>query len=217
VTAPAVDRLILSLCDYSGRWSDPYREAGYAVMQIDLKKGGDVRLLKKIDHPVHGVLCAPVCTEFSGAGAKHWAGKAAKGNQGLLDGLALVDACLRIVQVHKPVWWVLENPVGRLKAWIGHHRHTFQPWQYAGYLGDEIEGTFKDNAGAEHPRPAWFEDSYSKRTCLWGEFEIPADDERPNLQGSKMWALYGGKSEKTKEMRSLTPRGFSRAFFNANP
>lgn len=192
-------RLILSLCDYSGRWSEPYRKAGYTVWQVDLKHGDDARLLKKLDRAVHGILMAPVCTEFSGAGARHWAAKEAAGNKGLLEGLALVDACLRIERVHEPKWWVMENPVGRLKDWIGNHKHTFNPFEYAGWLGDE-----------------WEEDAYSKRTCLWGRFVIPRKNERENVQGSKMHKLYGGKSEKTKELRSLTPRGFSRAFFAAN-
>jgi hypothetical protein len=32
-----------------------------------------------------------------------------------------------------------------------------------------------------------------------------------------MWAKLGGNSEKTKELRSLTPAGFAQAFFEANP
>lgn len=72
--------------------------------------GSDARLFKKLKRPVRGVLCAPVCTHFAGSGARWWKGKAAKGDKGLLDGLALVDAYLRVVAVHKPDWWVLENP-----------------------------------------------------------------------------------------------------------
>lgn len=39
-------RTILSLCDYSGVWSEPYAVAGYDVVRIDLQDGQDVRLLK---------------------------------------------------------------------------------------------------------------------------------------------------------------------------
>jgi hypothetical protein len=211
-------RTVLSLCDFSGRWSAPYREAGYNVVQVDLKLGQDARLFKRLDEPVHGILIAPLCTAFSGAGAKHWAAKEAEGNTQLLEGLALVDACLRIVFAHEPKWWVLENPVGRLKDWLGYHQHTFQPFEYAGYLGDEPTGRMvTDKDGNDVPEFQWTEDAYSKRTCLWGNFDIPDIDERPNVYGSKMWANYGGKSERTKEMRSMTPRGFSKAFFEANP
>ena len=194
--------LILSLCDHSGNWSAPYKAAGYNVMQVDLKLGGDVRLLKKLDCPVHGILAAPVCTAFSGAGARHWAAKEAEGNTQLLDGLALVDACLRIVGVHKPAWWVMENPVGRLKDWIGKYRHTFNPFEYAGWCNTPEEQ---------------YDNQYSKKTLLWGRFNIPEPKELSNIHGSKMWAKYGGKSERTKELRSVTPKGFAKAFFASNP
>jgi hypothetical protein len=39
-------QLILSLCDYTGEWSKPYRDNGYDVVQVDLAHGQDVRLLE---------------------------------------------------------------------------------------------------------------------------------------------------------------------------
>jgi hypothetical protein len=165
---------------------------------------------------------------------RRWAAKEAEGNTQLLEGLAIVDACLRIVAVHKPQWWVMENPVGRLKDWIGHHNHTFNPNKYAGYLSDEptgrrirldfasarkagLCGVEKHDGTIELDELEWMEEAYTKRTCLWGNFNEPEEKEKPNLLGSKMWACYGGKSERTKELRSMTPRGFSEAFFRSNP
>lgn len=52
-------RRILSLCDYTGNWSQPYADAGYDVVRIDLQHGGDVRLLEMDTKPVHGILAAP--------------------------------------------------------------------------------------------------------------------------------------------------------------
>jgi hypothetical protein len=229
-------RLILSLCDFSGRWAQPYREAGYTVYQYDLKHGSDVRLIKKLDEAVHGILFAPVCTAFSGAGAKHWAAKEAAGDEQLKEGLALVDAGLRIITVHKPKWWRLENPVGRLKDWIGYHSNTFNPCEYAGYLGDaptgrmvqkpkektlkalsvEAQAWWADKPD-EIPELAWMQDAYTKRTCEWGNAKIPKPDPRVPIWGSMMWSNYGGKSERTKELRSMTPPGYSRACFIAQP
>ncbi len=57
-------KTILSLCDYSGAWSNPYREAGYKVIQVDLKLGNDIRLFEFIDSQVYGILAAPPCTEL---------------------------------------------------------------------------------------------------------------------------------------------------------
>jgi hypothetical protein len=106
-------RTILSLFDYSGNWSRPYKDAGYNVLQFDLQHGQDVRLLTLDDLAllVHGILAAPPCTEFAVSGARWWDGK---GESALLEGLSMVDATLRLVVATNPVWWVLENPVGRL-------------------------------------------------------------------------------------------------------
>jgi hypothetical protein len=106
---------ILSLCDFTGNWSETYREAGYEVVRIDLQHGQDVRLLK-FPGRVHGILAAPPCTHFSRAGASHWKNK---GEDAILEGLAIVDACLRLITVCQPDWWALENPIGRLKDYIG--------------------------------------------------------------------------------------------------
>ena len=33
--------IILSLCDYSGVWSQPYADAGYRVVKVDIQHGSD--------------------------------------------------------------------------------------------------------------------------------------------------------------------------------
>lgn len=63
-------QLILSLCDYSGVWSKPYEDDAYDVVRVDLKHGGDVRLLEHPGRPIHGVLAAPPCTVFANAGGQ---------------------------------------------------------------------------------------------------------------------------------------------------
>lgn len=193
---------MLSLCDYSGAWSAPYRDAGYDVVQVDLKHGMDARLWPSpaSDMPrlprdfadirtwgaVRGILAAPVCTAFAGSGAR-WPRSDAE----MLEALSLVDACFRLAWVLEPVWFVLENPVGKLNRWLGDPVMTFQPSDYG--------------------------DPYTKRTCLWGRFKPPVKRAVEPVDGSKMWARYGGKSERTKEMRSTTPPGFAKAFMEANP
>lgn len=192
---------IISFCDYTGAWSEPYRKAGYNVIRVDLKNGDDVRLFEYIKAPVRGILAAPPCTAFAGSGAQYWPAKDADGRT--LDGLALVDACLRAVAIYRPAWWVLENPVGRLRRWLGPPTDSFHPCDFAGW-GDES-------------------DLYTKRTLLWGSFTKPERRplepvmyERAGKRGSWQWATLGGKSERTKELRSATPKGFSRAFFEVN-
>ena len=177
---------ILSLCDFTGEWSRPYREAGYDVRQVDIKHGEDIRLFEALPYPVRGVLCAPPCTSFAGSGARWWKDK---GEQAILDGLALVDACLRIVMVHRPLWWVLENPVGRLNKWLGDPKMYFNPSDYG--------------------------NPYTKKTGLWGEFSMPPFKPVEATEGSKIHLMAPSPDRGTR--RSITPDGFARAFFDANP
>lgn len=107
------------------------------------------------------------------------------------DGLSVVDACLRLIMAWEPEWWALENPVGTLRRWIGPPKMYFDPCDYG--------------------------DPWTKKTCLWGRFNPPRKSPVEPTEGSKMWANYGGKSERTKRMRSMTPPGFARAFWEANP
>lgn len=64
-------KTILSLCDYTGAWSDPYRDAGYDVIMVDLANGKDVRLLPYPTGRVHGILAAPPCTHFALSGTRN--------------------------------------------------------------------------------------------------------------------------------------------------
>lgn len=107
------------------------------------------------------------------------------------ENLAVVDACIRIAFACKPKWWALENPVGTLVNWLGKPRMYFNPCDFG--------------------------DPYTKRTCLWGDFTEPTRAPVEPTEGSKLWAKYGGRSARTKLMRSMTPEGFARAFFEANP
>lgn len=181
------DKWVYSLCDYSGEWIKPYKEAGYSTVAIDLKNGQDVRLLIIPDVPVYGVLAAPPCTVFAGSGAK-W--RSLRATSEVLEGLSIVDACLRFAYAVKPVFWAIENPVGWLRDYYGEPGFYFDPCDFG--------------------------DPYAKKTCLWGKFNIPIKNPVEPIEGSKIHLSWGGRSERTKTMRSLTPLGFARAFFEAN-
>ncbi len=209
-------KTILSFCDFTGNWSRPYEEAGYDVVRIDLQNGQDVRLLAKLAVPVHGILAAPPCTHFSRAGARFWK---AKGEAPILEGLAIVDACLRAVAIYRPTWWALENPIGRLKDYLGEPAWKFDPYDFG--------------------------DPWTKRTWLWGHFTppMPLFSAQARCAVEPVFSCPGGatpnhprretRSKPTKPAkrldrstylgsrrkveRSTTPEGFARAFFEVNP
>ena len=216
---------ILSLFDHSGRWSRPYREAGYRTILVDIKQSeqqlrriradesgageliviaepvGSVALVDVLMHHtaghVHGILAAPPCTDFSVSGAQYWPVKDADGRTAA--SVRLVLETLALVRLFQPAWWALENPVGRLNRLVPEVA-PFGPWYF---------------------QPHWYGDPWTKKTGLWGTFnrDLPRHDVEPiryNNQGSWTQSL-GGKSERTKELRSMTPEGFARAFFLANP
>lgn len=190
-------RLILDLCGGTGSWSRPYTDAGYDVKIIDIKNGDDVRLFEHSDKPIHGILAAPPCVEFSFA--KHFHGK---GNytHDFKEGLSIVDACIRIAIAERGLrWWALENPRNYLLRWLGEPIYEFDPWEFG--------------------------DPYQKRTCLWGYFQHPqkAIYKKPDglvkfsmLKSKEIFPEYYGKLTR-QERRAITPPGFAQAFFEANP
>lgn len=179
------NKIILDLCGGTGSWSKPYKDNGYDVRVITLPEY-DVRTYIPPEN-VYGILAAPPCDHFAVSGARWWN---LKGYLALQEGLSVVDACLRIIYACNPVFWALENPVGRLVHYLGKPKMYFQPCDYG--------------------------DPYTKKTCLWGKFNEPGKSLVEPTEGSKLWRKYGGKTAKTKMMRSITPPGFAQAFYQAN-
>jgi len=103
----------------------------------------DVRTYKPLDN-VYGILAAPPCTHLAVSGARWFA---EKGQNALFEALAIVDACMRIILISHPKFWCLENPIGRLVNYLGKPKMYFHPCDYG--------------------------DPWTKKTCLWGQFNIP--------------------------------------------
>lgn len=188
---------IISLFDDSGNWCLPYREAGYNVIQVDLYHGQDVmqwQLPKGVR--VRGVLAAPPCDHMAGSGAQYWKAKDADGRTAAA--VALFKRTIALIEEANPAWWCLENPRGRVNTLLP----ELKPF------------------GPVYVQPWWFGDPYTKLTGLWGNFNrnlprTPVAPIKTCPQGSWMQRLSGwGKN--TKRLRSKTPLGFARAFFEAN-
>jgi hypothetical protein len=208
-------KLILSLCDRTGNWSWPYAsDPSYEVVKIDLLGGHDVRLLQYFDLPVHGILAAPPCTHFCVAGSESWR---RKGDDAILEGMSVVDACMRLVHLYNPAWWALENPTGRLREYIGPWSWNFQPCDYGGYLLPAE----KSLACALFPAL----DAYTKRTCIWGNAKRPKPKPVPSLKPfANRPSIRNEGNEwnnacfrEHRQHRSVTPMGFARAYKEANP
>ncbi len=205
-------KTIVSLFDYTGTWSKPYKDAGYNVIRHDLQLGQDIftdTMPAAIDdhlegRTIHGLLAAVPCTDFAGSGARWWKEKEKQpANHPKLDCFdsvvdmseTMVHCVLAIVEWLRPTWWCVENPIGRI--------HKLVP-----ELGKPLM----------YFNPTDFGHPYTKRTALYGKFNTNLPKTFAlNLFGSEMWSKYGGKSQRTKNARSVTPKGFAQAFFTANP
>lgn len=197
-------KIVLSLFDLSGTWSQPWVEAGYQVYRFDIQDDpfyGDINnfnveffndLFANFEgQEIYAILAACPCTDFAGSGARHFAAKDLDGRTEA--SIELVYQTLRTIEYFKPAIWAIENPVGRIEKLTG-----LTPWRLS----------FD---------PFHFGDTYTKKTLLWGRFnaDLPIAPVEP-VQGSKMHRLYGGKSLATKNARSVTPIGFAYSFFMAN-
>lgn len=187
-------KIILDLCGGTGSWSKFYKEAGYDVRLVTLPEH-DVRTYQPPEG-VYGILAAPPCTHFTVSGAQYWKAKDADGRT--FEDCGILTACLMIIARAQPTFWVVENPVGRMRKLLGNPQLIFNPCDYG--------------------------DPYTKKTLLWGKFNAPEKNPvepvfvtAPNGDRYSPVHWYtGGKSAKTKELRSITPPGFAKAFYDAN-
>ncbi len=131
-------------------------------------------------------------------------------------GMFLVRECQRIITECNPVFWVIENPAtGHLKDYLGTPRMTYEPWHYGS--------------------------PWTKKTALWGKFNIPpkiyskwedvpknpnlyVQPNRPKPSMAKMhksaikhipeFSCF--KVDSDMEFRSLCSQKFAQAFYQSN-
>lgn len=201
---------ILSLCDRTGHMVQPWVEAGYNAITVDVQPEvnphprrthvqQDVRKFLYSENVVF-VAAFPPCTHFAVSGAR-WFKE--KGLGVLIEALEIVNACRQICE-NSWAPWMLENPVGTLSTITETYwqppSHSFNPCDYG--------------------------DPYTKKTLLWtgGGFVMPPVVKPGDMfaeptwvepsEGSKMHRLP--PSANRADLRSETPMGFAKAVFLAN-
>lgn len=232
---------VISLYDFTGEAVRPWAKFGYRCHCFDIqhkgipevevvgRRGGSITYHKLDLHDFGNLLdlrfqilqlgmevvfgmAFPVCTDLAVSGAKHFAKKEKEnpGFQRVAAGYA-EDCAMFFDAIGCP--YFIENPVSVLSTLWRKPDYTFHPYEYGAYI---------PYWQAEHPR--WPEhiaprDAYPKKTCLWtgGGFVMPDKMPVPVEDGySRQFKKLGGKSKKTKDIRSATPRGFARAVLCAN-
>lgn len=218
------------LYDYTGLMAKPWLDAGYECWCFDGQhKKGIIRdgLHVKVGmwlHPtsaeaiklivgdgVSFVFGFPECTDLTVAGAKHWAKKKELNPLFQHHAMALADLVRQVGELCKSPW-AFENPVGALSTMYRKPDFSFHPCDFGGYLPwNDSHPVYPD---IYPPR-----DAYNKNTCIWcGNGFVEPDRKHidPASKDNPGWKKCGGKSTRTKNIRSATPRGFAMAVFEAN-
>lgn len=198
-----MSKVILDLAGGTGAWSKPYEEAdGYDVINITLPYY-DLLDEKTVYYCIslnpYGILFACPCDIWSNAGNRFW--KSRTSDEVLMYSKILVKG-LRIIYSTNPKFWCLENPIGRMKEFMGEPVYKFNPYNFG--------------------------DAYTKKTYLWGKFNIPMFPLgiRPKIKNPATYRGSNSTKKQTplswisgknrKEKRAITPQGFAEAFFEAN-
>lgn len=206
-------KIILHLCADTGSDTKPY--ADDPDYKVILV--GSKIAVENFHAPkgTYGIIANPVCLEFSTA---RRGGKARDPDRGV----GMVKECMRIIQEAKDLgdlkFWVIENPAkGVLKNFMDPPKYQYEPW--------------------------WYGSPWTKKTALWGEFNIPERiytnwEDVPKLEGlyqrpgrgkpslafmhknhvNKIpeFVDAGFKPENDMEFRSLCSQKFALAFKRVN-
>jgi len=133
-------------------------------------------------------------------------------------GMFLVNHCLRIISECSPIFYVIENPAtGRLKNFLGKPNYEYEPW--------------------------WFGSPWTKKTALWGRFNIPdrkflkwqdvpkneslyirpsrnkpsmAQFHKSSLKDIQEFSCFSDVVNDDMSLRSLCSQNFAKSFFDYN-
>lgn len=228
-------RIAIFLYDFTGLMAKPWLDAGYECWLFDgqhqegITRKGDLfkvgmwfhhdqidkhaaDIARMVGGRADFVFGFPECTHLTVAGAKHFAKKAEENPEFQREALSLCMLVREVAIQCMTGRWAFENPVGVVSTLYRLPDFSFHPCDYGGYLPyDDKHPSYPD---IYPPR-----DAYNKKTCIWHGhmFKRPEFNRLdPLSKDNPGWKKCGGKSTRTKNIRSATPRGFAQAVFEAN-
>jgi len=206
-------KTILHLCADTGSDTKPYRDAGYNVILVGKLTGVENWGIGRMFKIPEYVYGIIANPVCLEFSTARSNGRARNPEKGM----EIVSECQRIIKECNPHFWVIENPAtGRLKDYLGKPVMTYEPWHYGS--------------------------PWTKRTALWGKFNIPPRiyqkwENVPKITGlytrpgrSKPSLAFMHKShykiipefqtlpepQSDMEFRSLCSQKFAKAFYEAN-
>ncbi len=183
-----------------GMWFDPNKVEDH-VNEIVNIVGNNVKF----------VFGFPDCTDLAVSGAAHFE-KKRKDNPLFQNDATRLAIMVELLGNTFDCKWGVENPVSVLSSTWRKPDFKFDPYEYGGYLPEH-------DAHPQYPNYIKPRDAYPKKTCIWCGNGFTQPDKLPvNVEPgySDQHNKLGGKSIKTKNIRSATPRGFAYATWMYN-
>ena len=198
--------------DHSGAHRDAC--AGHHMLSIDLSHkyalGHVQHALKDRDmaQPSLVVSFAP-CTDIAVTGAAHFARKLLADPQCQSRAVSMARLASQF-----DCAYMVENPISVLATMWRKPDMYWHPYDFAAHCPNGPHPEFPDVIPPK--------DVYPKKTGMWCgngfikplKIDLPVGVKVPKVNPGH--AQLGGKSARTKYIRSLTPRGFAQAIFEAN-
>jgi hypothetical protein len=204
--------LCVFLYDKTGNMAQPWIEAGYTVLIVDIQHdrgthtqdgrlwrcGADLRggfaipsELAKLK--VGFVAAFPPCDHLATSGARWFKGKGLRKLALSIDMFATAAEFCEATGAP----YLIENPVSTISTYWRKPDHSFHPYHFTGYEAS---------------------DNYTKQTNLWvgGGFVMPEKNMLQALPAPDDRIHRTPPSEDRANIRSATPMGFARAVYEAN-
>lgn len=224
---------IICLYSTSGLMEKPFLDAGYEVWSFDGQNTDEdlhsgmwhkrfawfspqyieqqaAEILRIVGSGVKLVVGFPECTHLAVSGSRHFKRKLSADPNCQKDATELAKL-VEVVGNTANAPWFAENPVSVLATLWRKSDHIIHPYEYGGYLPEDDEHPL-------YPEYILPRDAYPKKTCLWvgngfilppkKPVEVPRRSDG-TVAYSEQYKKLGGKSLKTKNIRSATPRGFA--------
>lgn len=209
-----MSRVVVSLCDITGNFVQPWVDAGYRAVLVDPQHGTSrtegpvLKLAATVDeslprlagifkkYDVAFVAGFPPCTDMAVSGARWFEAKRLDDPMFQAKAVAVAEQCRTIGAISGAPYFV-ENPVSVLSRVFGPPDHWFHPADFT-----SLEP----------------EDNYTKRTNLWtgGGFVMPIKQRNESLGEPDDRIHKAAPGPERANFRSATPMGFARAVFHAN-
>lgn len=211
------NKIILHLCCDEDIHSDsqPYIDAGYDVRLIGKSIG--VENYNPPDN-TYGIIANPPCTQFSFAKTTGKPRDLEKGMICVKHSLRIIWQCqYKLVSSYAKTttlkFWILENPNGLLKRFLGKPAHEYSPWEY----GDNYKKHTHLYGWFNMPKKLYTDESQVMTKeeialCKTNSRKLPKFD---RLKTKDIHPKFFGKFDRRRR-RSICSPAFAKAFYEAN-